>query len=177
MVNNPCRLFSIALEKKVSLVIIILLREIIKQLLEVFFLLIITHSSQIIAIKDHPSILIFSRSFGALTHLPFFIILYFIDLPIYFSVADLDRMSRMFSLRFISEILSCSNLHCDLAVRYTFSYIPTCISQRHFSFLSFSLLRLRLIYLSSPFALFLFHAFLYLVLSFVSVGFDACSLV
>lgn len=33
--------------------------------------------------------------------------------------------------RFISEILSWSNFHCDLAVRYTFSYTPTCTSQCH----------------------------------------------
>lgn len=82
--------------------------------------------------------------------------LYFIDLSIYFSAVDLDRMSRMFSLRFISEILSYSNLHCDLAVRYTFSSIFLRVSRSITSPLSLSLSRFDLIYLSSPFALFLY---------------------
>lgn len=49
---------------------------------------------------------------------------------IFFPGRPRSYVADVFS-RFISEILSWSNFHCDLAVRYTFSYTPTCISQCH----------------------------------------------
>lgn len=49
---------------------------------------------------------------------------------IFFRGRPRSYVADVFS-RFISEILSWSNFHCDLAVRYTFSYTPTCISQCH----------------------------------------------
>lgn len=49
---------------------------------------------------------------------------------IFFRGRPRSYVADVFS-RFISEILSWSNFHCDLAVRHTFSYTPTCISQCH----------------------------------------------
>lgn len=49
---------------------------------------------------------------------------------IFFHGRPRSYVADVFS-RFISEILSWSNFHCDLAVRYTFSYTPTCILQCH----------------------------------------------
>lgn len=93
------------------------------------------------------STLIFSETFGVSELFSCFSLFLFhpsaaflslsLPLSIFYRSADIFFRGRprsyvadVFS-RFISEILSWSNFHCDLAVRYTFSYTPICISQCH----------------------------------------------
>lgn len=60
----------------------------------------------------------------------FFVSPYSIDLPIYFSPADLDRMSRMFSLVLSPKFYrGRTSIVISLCVRYTFSYTLTYISR------------------------------------------------
>lgn len=117
--------------------------------------------------------------------LSLFLSLYSIDLRIYFSVADLDRMSRMFSLvlspKFYrgrtSIVISLFGIHFPIfpsASRSVTHHLPPSRSLSLSSSFSLPFCLSRSLCLT-PFALLPLHAVLSLVLPLVSFGFDAFS--
>lgn len=120
--NNYTKSYRAIFHKLVILLIIIILHY--------FAFLANNYRKRLSVCSD---ILIFSKTLEVqafLFFLPLCFPTFYRSAYIFFRGRPRSYVADVFS-RFISEILSWSNFHCDPAVRYTFSCTPTCISHCH----------------------------------------------